>query len=93
MNYNISMNNLLFVLLQVFLQAYSTKRDAIIRLLIAEIRMLRSRIPDKRILLTAKEKNLLLDIGVELNHKIDDFILIVHPKTYKKLVTQTYKWR
>ena len=60
------MNNLLFVLLQVFLQAYSFKRDTVIRLLIAEIKMLRSRISAKRIILTAKEKNLLLDIGVEL---------------------------
>jgi len=76
-------------LLLVFLnQFFMPRHNAQLRLLKAQITILRSRIPTERIILSPAEKAELLRIGAECGHEIDGLIEVAKPATYKRWLAQ-----
>lgn len=64
--------NSTFSLLLIFLaRLFMPRHNAQMRLLRAQIHILRARIPAQRIILSPAEKAVLLRIGVEFGHDID----------------------
>lgn len=64
-------------------EAWSSRRDAQIRFLKAQVELLRERIPGNRVILSPEERNRLLKLGKEMDHQVDDLLGIVAVKTYK----------
>ncbi len=62
--------------------------NARLRLLEAQIRMLRSRIETSRIVPTPEERAELLQLGTAMDHDIDEVMHVVVPATYKKWLRQ-----
>lgn len=85
------MNHLLYLILllvsRMFLPRYNTR----LQLLIAQIRMLRSRIDSGRIVPTPEEKAELLRLGALMDHNIRDVMHIVKPATYRRWLCQSNK--
>jgi len=71
----------LLVLLQ---EAWSTRRDTHIRFLKLQVEMLQSRLPGNRVILDPVERQRLMKIGAELQHKVEDTLEIVSVKTYRR---------
>jgi len=69
-------------------EAWSTRRDAKIRLLKAHVELLHIRVPGNRVILTPEERSRLLKLGAELGHDVDDLIGIVSVKTYRRWVRE-----
>ena len=81
--------NSTFSLLLVFLARFFMPRhNAQIRLLKAQIHILRARIPAQRIILSPAEKTELLRIGAECEHDIDGLMEVARPATYKRWLAQ-----
>ena len=81
--------NPMFSLLVVFLtQLFMPRQNAQLRLLKAQIQVLRTRIPTKRIILSPEEKAELLRIGAECGHEIDGLLEVAKPATYKRWLAQ-----
>ena len=81
--------NSTFSLLIVFLtQLFMPRRNAQLRLLKAQIQILRARIPTQRIILSPEEKAELLRIGAECGHDIDGLMEVAKPATYKRWLAQ-----
>jgi putative transposase len=81
--------NSTFSLLLVFLTQFFTPRhNAQLRLLKAQITILRARIPAQRIILSPAEKAELLRIGTECGHDIDGLLEVAKPATYKRWLAQ-----
>jgi len=69
------------VLLQ---EAWSTRRDAHIRLLKLQVEMLQSRLPGNQVILDPVERQRLMKIGAEVQHRVEDTLEIVSIKTYRR---------
>ena len=82
------MDTILFSLVTVLAQWLRPRYNVRLRLLEAQIRMLRSRIDTSRIVPTPKERAELLRLGAEMDHDIDELMLVVVPATYKKWLRQ-----
>ena len=81
--------NSTFSLLLVFLsQFFIPRHNPQLRLLKAQITILRSRIPTQRIILSPAEKAELLRIGEECGHDVDGLLEVAKPATYKRWLTQ-----
>ena len=81
--------NSTFSLLIVFLtQVFMPMHNAQLRLLKAQIQILRARIPTQRIILSPEEKAELLLIGAECGHEIDGLLEVARPATYKRWLAQ-----
>jgi putative transposase len=76
-------------LLLVFLNRFFMPRhNAQLRLLKAQIAILRARIPTQRIILSPKEKAELIRIGAECGHDIDGLLEVAKAATYKRWLAQ-----
>ena len=82
------MDAMLFSLVTLLAQWLRPRYNARMRLLEAQIRMLRARIDTSRIAPTPKERTDLLRLGAAMNHDIDELMHVVVPATYKKWVRQ-----
>jgi putative transposase len=81
--------NSTFSLLLVFLARFFMPRhNAQMRLLKAQIHILRARIPAQRIILSPAEKSELLRIGAECGHDIDGLMEVARLATYKRWLAQ-----
>lgn len=65
-------------------EAWSSRRDARVRLMMAQIEMLRVRLPGNRVILSPEERARLLRLGEKVGHVSDDLLGIVGVKTYKR---------
>jgi len=65
-------------------EMWSARRDAQIRFLKLQVEMLKSRIPGNRVILTPEERQRLMKIGDEVEHKVEDTLEIVNVKTYQR---------
>lgn len=68
------------------------RHNAQLRLLTAQITILRARIPAQRIILSPAEKTELLRIGAECGHDIDRLLDVAKPATYKRWLAQMRGW-
>lgn len=73
--------SLLLVLLNHF---FMPRHNAQLRLLKAQIAILRARIPTQRIILSPAEKAELLRIGAECGHEVDGLLEVARPATYRR---------
>ena len=80
----IQMHHGFWALIHLFLESWATRRDAQIRFLKVENRILRSRVKAQRIIITPQERSQLLRIGAELNHQVQHVLGIVQYRTYKR---------
>ena len=78
------MNSTLSLLIVFLTQLFMPRHNAQIRLLKAQIQILRNRIPTQRIILSPEEKAELLRIGAECGHEIDGLLEVAKPATYKR---------
>ncbi|MEM1109516.1 MAG: integrase core domain-containing protein [Planctomycetota bacterium] len=72
-------------LLQEWLQR---RRDAQVRFLREENRILRSRLDQQRLILAPEERVRLLAIGAELRHQVKDLITVVQFRTYQRWIRE-----
>ena len=82
------MEAMLFSLVTLATQWLRPRYNARLRLLEAQIRMLRSRIDSSRIVPTPQERAELLRLGAEMDHDIDEVMHVVVPATYRKWLRQ-----
>ena len=75
----------LFVLFQ---EAWSGRRDAHIRFLKLQVKMLQSRSPGNRVIPDPLERRRLMKIGAELGHAVEHTLDIVSIKTYRGWLPQ-----
>jgi hypothetical protein len=85
--------NLLFVLFTFLAHRFLPKYDVQMQLLMFQIRMLRDRIDDQRIVPTPEERAELLRLGNEINHDVADVMLVVKPQTYRRWLSPKTKTR
>ena len=78
------MSHRLHTLLYLLFESFSARRDAQIRFLKEENRILRSRIKRQRLILSPEERSRLLSIGRELNHHVKDLVSVVQFRTYQR---------
>ena len=74
-----------------FARLFAPRYNARIQFLIAQTRILRSRIDASRIVPTPEEKAELLRWGTSFDHKIDGVMEVVKPETYRKWLRQMKK--
>ncbi len=82
------MNSTLSLLLVFLNQVFMPRHNAQLRLLKAQITILRARIPAQRIILSPAEKSELLRIGEECGHDVDGLMEGTKPATYKRCLAQ-----
>ena len=70
------------------IEAFSTRRDAQIRFLKVQVELLRQRVPGNRVILSPAERNRLLKIGAEMDHRVHDLIDIVAVKSYRRWIRE-----
>jgi len=81
-------DTILFSVLTVLTQWLRPRYNARLRLLEAQIRMLRARVDTSRIVPTPKERAELLRLGAAMDHDINELMHVVVPATYKKWLRQ-----
>ena len=82
------MQTILFSLVTLATQWLRPRYNVRLRLLEAQIRMLRMRIDSSRIVPTPQERAELLRLGASVDHDIDEVMHVVLPATYKKWLRQ-----
>jgi len=82
------MNSTLSLLLVFLSRFFIPRHNPQLRLLKAQITILRARIPTQRIILSPAEKAELLRIGEECGHDVDGLLEVAKPATYKRWLTQ-----
>jgi len=82
------MNSTLSLLLVFLNQFFMPRHNAQLRLLKAQITILRARIPTERIILSPAEKAEQLRIGEECGHDVDGLMKVAKPATYKRWLSQ-----
>lgn len=87
------MNHGFYALLSLLFECFSVRRDAQIRFLKEENRILRSRISSQRLILDPEERSRLLAIGGELEHQVKSLISIVQFRTYQRWVKEQHEGR
>ena len=85
--------NLLFVLFTFLAHRFLPKYDVRMQLLMFQIKILRDRIDDQRIVPTPEERAELLRLGNEINHDVTDVMLVVKPQTYRRWLSPKAKTR
>ena len=65
-------------------EAWSARRDARVRFLLAQVELMRERVPGNRVILTPEERSRLLKLGESLGHHVDDLMGVVTVKTYRR---------
>lgn len=76
-------------LVLIFLNKFFTPRhNAQLRLIKAQVAILRARIPTQRIILSPAEKAELLRIKAEIGHDVDGLMEVAKPATYKRWLAQ-----
>ena len=83
------MERLLFPVLSLALQWFRPRYNAQLQILVAQIRILRSRVDASRIVPNPKEKAELLRLGALLEHDVSEVMHVVRPQTYRKWVAQS----
>lgn len=58
--------------------------DARLQLLVFQVKMLRARINDSKIIPTEAERAELIRLGALIDHDISDVMLVVRPATYRR---------
>jgi putative transposase len=81
-------DSILFSLMTLATQWLRPRYNTRLRLLEAQIRMLRSRIDTSRIVPTPEERAELLRLGAAMDHDIDEVMHVIVPATYKKWLRQ-----
>jgi putative transposase len=76
------------VLLVLLSEAWSSRRDVQLRFLQVQIELLKQRIPGNRVILSPEERNRLLKLGQQIDHRVDDLIGIVSVKTYRRWIRE-----
>ena len=76
------MNRLSYVFLHLLFEFFSCRRDAHIRFLREETRILRAKLDQQRLILSPEERSRLMKIGAELNQQAKGIISIVQCRTY-----------
>lgn len=87
------MNRCLYVLLYLFMDWFSDRRDAQLRFLREENRILRSRLSQERLILSPEERSRLLAIGADLKHQVKGLIGVVQFRTYQPWVKEEREGR
>ncbi len=87
------MNRCFYVLLYLFMEWFSDRRDAQLRFLREENRILRSRLSQERLILSPEERSRLLAIGIELKHQVKGLISVVQFRTYQRWVKEEREGR
>ena len=87
------MNRCFYVLLYLLLEWFSDRRDAQLRFLREENRILRSRLSQERLILSPEERSRLLAIGIELKHQVKGLISVVQFRTYQRWVKEEHDGR
>ncbi|MEM6260553.1 MAG: integrase core domain-containing protein [Planctomycetota bacterium] len=82
------MSQWIYTLVHLLLESFSAHRDAQIRFLKEENRILRSRISSQRLILDPEERTRLLTIGAELKHQVKGLIGVVQFRTYQRWVKE-----
>lgn len=85
--------NLLFVLFTFLAHRFLPKYDVRMQLVMFQIKMLRDRIDDQRIVPIPEERAELLRLGKEINHDVADVMLVVKPQTYRRWLSPKSKTR
>jgi len=83
--------NLLFVLFTFLAHRFLPKYDVRMQLLMFQIKMLRDRIEDQRIVPTPEERAELLRLGNEISHDVADIMMVVKPQTYRRWLSPKAK--
>jgi putative transposase len=78
-------------LLCLLVQFFAPRHNAQIRLLKAQIRILRRRLPKEHIVPDPEEKAELLRIGSEIGHDVKPVLEIVKPETYRRWINDAKK--
>ena len=78
----------LYTLLCLLFESLAARRDAQIRFLKEENRILRSRISSQRVILAPEERGRLLAIGRELGHHVKRLVGVVQYRTYQRWVKE-----
>lgn len=87
------MNRCFYVLLYLFMEWFSDRRDAQLRFLREENRILRSRLSQERLIISPEERSRLLMIGAELKHQVKGLISVVQFRTYQRWVKEEHEGR
>lgn len=82
------MNSTYSLLMVLLSRLFMPRHNAQMRLLKAQIQILRARIPTQRIILSPAEKSELLRIGAECGHDIDGLMEVARPATYRRWLAQ-----
>lgn len=85
--------NLFFVLFTFLAHRFMPKYDIRMQLLMFQIRMLRDRIDDLRIVPTPEERAELLRLGNEIHHDVAQVMLVVRPQTCRRWLSPKAKTR
>ena len=83
----------LYVALHLLVEAGGARRDARIRLLLAQVEILRRKLGGNRVIPSPDDRARLLAIGQELDHNVVGVIGIVTPQTYSRWVTELRQGR
>lgn len=82
------MNRSAYALLHLLFEFFSCRRDAHVRFLREENRILRARLDQQRLILSPEERSRLMKIGGELNHQVKGIISIVQYRTYTRWIKE-----
>ncbi len=77
------------VALHLLFEAQAARRDVRVRLLLAQIDILRSTLDGNRVIPSPTDRARMLAIGQELGHDVKSVIGIVKPETYRRWVRQS----
>jgi hypothetical protein len=65
-------------------EAWSICRDVRLRFLLAQIELLKIRVPGNRVILSPEERLRVLKLGAVMDHHVDELVGIASVKTYKR---------
>lgn len=69
-------------------EAFSERRDAKIRFLMLQVELLQDKLPGNRVILSPEDRQRLLRLGKQMDHRVHDVIGVVCVKTYKRWVQE-----
>jgi hypothetical protein len=81
----------LYTLVVLLMEGWSSRRDAQIRFLKAQVEILQDRLSGNRIIVAPHERLRLLRLGAEVRHQVQDTLQIVSHKTYRRWLLEQQK--
>jgi putative transposase len=78
----------ILTLLMIVIEALSARRDAKIRFLKLQVELLRGKLPGNRVILAPEDRQRLLRLGEQMDHRVHDVIGIVCVNTYRRWVQE-----